>query len=239
MINWDKYFNNIYVVSRCSNFQQREKLEREFKRIGLKNYNWFYNCDDELINYERFIDYHRSKAAVRCTIGHYRLIKTLYELNYDNVLIIEDDVHFLKDINKIKKQLELFNKQKNLCNCYFFSYVIYQKISIFLADFYYMDRKTMKYLIYCYEHFPCPNDNYLFTNYLYPNNNGSVTMKFKGTSSDTFVEAKIPQEANLLPLQIILAPQRICVQPDKIAFYTNETKEYVKNKIENFNEYNV
>ena len=102
MIKWDKYFSNIYVVSRCSNFDKRESIEREFKRIGLNNYNWFYNCDDELIDYERLINYHRSKAAVRCTHAHYRLIKTLYELNYDNVLIIEDDIHFLQDISKIK-----------------------------------------------------------------------------------------------------------------------------------------
>lgn len=238
MIKWDKYFSNIYVVSRCLNFDKRESIEREFKRIGLNNYNWFYNCDDELIDYERLINYHRSKAAVRCTHAHYRLIKTLYELNYDNVLIIEDDIHFLQDISKIKKQLDIFNKQKHLCNGYFFSYVIYG-ISIFLADFYYLDRKLMKYLLYCFEHYPCANDNYIFTNYIYPNDVTGITMQFGSTTSNDSITAKISSEDNLLPLQIMLAPQRISIQPDKINFYTAENSEHVTNKIENFNEYNV
>lgn len=64
-------------------------------------------------------------------------------------------------------------------------------------------------------------------------------MQFGSTTSNDSITAKISSEDNLLPLQIMLAPQRISVQPDKINFYTAENSEHVTNKIENFNEYNV
>ena len=53
MINWSKYFDHIFILSRCSNFELRENLNQELKRIGLYDYiTYLYQPDSELLNYQ-------------------------------------------------------------------------------------------------------------------------------------------------------------------------------------------
>ena len=243
MIDWNKYFDYIFVISRCINFEMREKLTKEFDRIGLTNYHWWYNCDNMLINYDRYkteINTGFTENNIRCTFGHYTLIKTAYELGYDDILICEDDIRFLKDINEIENQLNIFLENKNKCDGYYFDYLVTVNNSIVLGSCYYINRKVMKYLIYCMEHFHLTNDSYIMMDYLYPSEYISLSWPYIFTLDESISEyINIPIEKKLLPIQIMLSPKLICIQPDKLKMYNAEyiyiNKEYTNNNLSEYN----
>lgn len=238
MIDWNKYFDHIYILTRCSSFDRRKICESELHRIGLYNYHWWYNCDNELMNYDKIINNY-GKGTQRAAYGHYTLIKTLYELNYDNVLIMEDDNCFLNDINKIQEQLDIFLSNKNNCDEYYFDYVINNN-SITFHNCHYINRRMMKYYIYNMEHYGLINDNYVPIYFLSPNDyiEFSYTYMYNTIDDDEtkYKYIKIPREEHLLPIQVILSPIRICVQPDKLYLYSEVTTQ---NKLENLNDYNI
>ena len=150
-INWNKYFDHIFVISGCSNFERRDWINEEFKRIGINKFQYWYNFSNNkrLILHENLFKSHNY-----ISYGHYSLIKTCYELGYDNILICEDDICFLNDLNKISEILEQFNDIKSNINIYLFDYFPTPSGTMTYADCYYLDRKGMEYLIYCLEHYP-------------------------------------------------------------------------------------
>ena len=209
MINWKKYFDHIFILSRCSNFDRRGKLNQELKRIGLYDYvTYLYQPDSELLTYDGYKNPYMTKAKVRCNYAHYSCIKMAYELNYDNILICEDDIVFYKDINKIKELLEEFYNNRDNYNIYLFDYISKedQKIlmdenegnGVLCAGCYYLDIKGMKYLIYCLENFKeLFNDSFFYT----------VIDKYYGLTITYYLDGfseiiNIPMEENLLPITI-------------------------------------
>ena len=172
MIDWNKYFDHIYVLSRCSNFAQRDIIKQEFDRVNLVDWEFWYNSDNELINYDHFTN-HILTSQKRCTFGHYSILKTCYELGYDNVLIFEDDTRFLRDINEIQHQLDIFQQCKNDIDIYCFDYNIDNGV-IFMATCWYYNKKGMEYMIYMCENNVLQIDNYLYTDFL---NNSNITNK--------------------------------------------------------------
>jgi len=233
MINWNKYFEHVYILTRCSSFDRRNVYAKELKRVGLNDYHWWYNCDNELMDYQK-IDNTYGKGPQRATFGHYTLIKSLYELNYDNVLIMEDDNCFLKDISKIQEQLDIFLSKKDECDEYYFDYVVHEEMITF-HNCHFVTRKMMRYYIYMMEHYDLINDNYVHREYLYPNNYYAFVYKY-ALDSISYKDIKVPYDENLLPLQVMLAPTRICVQADKGKFYS--IVEQI-NPLHNFNDYNI
>ena len=171
-INWNKYFDHIFVISGCSNFERRNWIDQEFKRVGIDHFNYWYNFSDNkrLILYE-----HLFKSHNYISYGHYSLIKTCYELGYDHVLICEDDICFLNDLDKIYDILEEFNHLKSDINFYLFDYYRSTPFTITYADCYYLDRKGMEYLIYCLENYPINID--CFWSYL-ENNSGNTYLEY-------------------------------------------------------------
>lgn len=210
-INWNKYFDNIYIISRCLYIDRRKKLEKELQRINLTNYNYWYNCDNQLIDYNRYEINNLTIPQIRCTFAHYTLIKTLYELNYDNVLIMEDDIAFLKDINEVNNQLEIFFENKQQNNYYLFDY-IYFSSNYYNASMYYLDRKGMEYLIYCIENYPLINDNFAYDNniqnFIKTNNNGYVIYNVaNGNKIDIFLKNDILPNIKISPIRIAIQNQ--------------------------------
>ena len=64
----------------------------------------------------------------------------------------------------------------------------------------------MKYMIYCIEHFDLNIDNYINQNCLYPNNCTNIDFEVWGK------QLKISKENNILPIQVILSPNRMCLE---------------------------
>ena len=106
---WSR-FDKISVLSFTSCAQNRiPELKREFSRIGLPNAEIFWNYPTPLTEFVLNII---SKAPgikwpshLDCALGHYRIIKTAYELGCRNLLVFEDDARFLKDKTLLEKIL--------------------------------------------------------------------------------------------------------------------------------------
>ena len=202
MINWNKYFEKIYIYSCAENFDRREYLNSELDRIGCKDYEYFITCkDDKLINIEHFNHIVPNKSQ-QITHGEYLIIKTAYELGYNNILLFEDDITFLNNVEEIYNQLEYFYNIKDQYNIYMFDYLQMESI-VFLSSGLYLDRKGMEYMIYCIENYGFPVDGY-FT--LLMNDFTEYNINFYGE----FINIKIPE--NIGEVKIALSPLHICIQ---------------------------
>lgn len=47
----------------------------------------------------------KAPGVVNCWLGHYRAIKTGYELGYSRIMVVEDDARFLKDRSKLDRYI--------------------------------------------------------------------------------------------------------------------------------------
>lgn len=214
MIEWNKYFDHIFILSRCSNFERRERLNKELKRIGLYDYvTYLYQPDSKLLNYNSSL---LPETTFRCKNAHYTCIKMAYELNYDNICIMEDDIVFLKSLDTIHEQLEIFQSQKNSCSIYLFNYASHDELFnsgenrvLYLADCYWLNRHGMKYMIYILENFPNLTNDSLF----YTDLNKRVDFSCNVIVSDSIIQfVNIPEDTNILPISIKKSPIKLTIQ---------------------------
>ena len=102
---WDR-FDHIAVQDFTGYRERRSDLDAEFARVGLQNRTttyWTYptplngflrsalRCNKDIGN----------DGTLDCTLGHYRILKTAYELGFNHLLVFEDDIRFLKDTNRL------------------------------------------------------------------------------------------------------------------------------------------
>lgn len=217
-IDWNKYFEKIYVYSCAGNFDRREHLNSELSRIGCNNYEYFITCkDDLLVDVNHYHDLVPNKS-IQITHGEYLIIKTAYELGYNNILLFEDDISFLKDVDEIYNQLEEFYQVKDQYNIYLFDY-LYLDTILFLSSALYLDRKGMEYMIYCIEHFDMPVDCYFSLKW---NTNPHLLYFYFFNNGHHRIEITLPE--NIQPISINISKQRICIQSS-----TNYDTEYSMN----------
>lgn len=86
-------------------------LISELKRVGILDSGIFemvysVNMPSNIVYYERmngfeFPEHQLNERYIHVTMTHYEVIKKSYELGYKRILILEDDILFLNDINKI------------------------------------------------------------------------------------------------------------------------------------------
>ena len=115
MIKWDEKFDAIYCISLADNISRRDDLKKELKRVGILDSNvfhWKITAKNELYKY---IWSNQSLKANRwwfhligslnCTLEHYAIYKESIALGYKHILILEDDIVFLKNIKEIEKTI--------------------------------------------------------------------------------------------------------------------------------------
>ena len=112
-------FDKIYVISLISNKdrqefikQQMNDLEIDFEFIYGINFTHFKkDFAFEDIKYPKVYGFDNNQSpeglvrSYGCTMSHYRAVVQAYELGYNNVLIIEDDICFIKDKELLKYYL--------------------------------------------------------------------------------------------------------------------------------------
>ena len=111
-IDWS-IFDSIWCITFTGYPERKCGVESELKRIGIldsKNFNWRYTYpsifDNILFDVTRKQLKHNecpNVPVLNCLFGHYGCIKTAYELGHEFILVMEDDIRFLKDIKRIKK----------------------------------------------------------------------------------------------------------------------------------------
>lgn len=102
---WSR-FDRIVMLSFTKDREKRLPLmEAEFDRVGLTGrveVEW--NFPSPLVNIQaKGIGTDWGTSIVDCSLGHYRIIKKAYELGAQNLLVMEDDVRFLKDLDLLRE----------------------------------------------------------------------------------------------------------------------------------------
>ena len=169
-IDWKKYVDHIYCVSFTKNANTRiPKLLDELRFIDIDkknnpdNYELFsiyYNISPSIDFFKGMYDmipnegglkrYFGYGENVRKTFAHYKCIREAYELGYEHILVIEDDILFIKYKDYIKTYLENLPKEYDV--------VLFSRYGLTIdADFYndyyqymfYRDHNNFYYMPFC------------------------------------------------------------------------------------------
>ena len=233
MIEWNKYVDKIYVISYTKNFDKRKRINKEFERIGITEFEYVYSIDSSLIkNFdEPFIDsdienYNHFKYV---SFTHYETIKKSYELGYKRILIFEDNIYFLKDINEIKNQLDKFYNNGDIVKFDYVNIGDYGYIS-YLSSAYLLSYNGMKKLIEDIE-----NKFWVIDFYFKHNKNIQFNVINYLNRKENVI---FPELINTYDL--VCSDKRICIQLDNdkkpIDFYNSEQ---IKDKNINIDEYYI
>lgn len=123
---WRSTFDHVYCVSFAPYLQRRERLVEELKRVeiidksldsDIKPFFSFHLTVDNpfeqlLLSHSEFSwpknNMRFNKGALSLALGHYSVMKEAKSLYYKRILVIEDDIVFLKDKDKLKSILVCF-----------------------------------------------------------------------------------------------------------------------------------
>lgn len=120
-------FDRIYILNLVTRKDRKENIERQFKELGLPLPD-----TTEFIKYYYAVPFPYNAVITDafnrtgtgkftkpneydCSRNHYNIIKISYELGYQRILIIEDDILFLKSADEIKRYLENMPSDANIC----------------------------------------------------------------------------------------------------------------------------
>lgn len=208
-INWKRYFDQIYLISYTKNVEHRAIAEAELKRIGVESYQVKYSVDNKLLDNlkESFNSMDIKKHALYVTNTHYETIKEAYDLGYERILILEDDVVFLNDISKIKDELDYALASNADISMYDYveydtSHIEYDAWLCQLSSAYSLDRRGMEYM------FKNIESNFSVIDFYFTNCVQTITNKLTG-------EVSYINIGNILgfePSHTVPQTNRICIQ---------------------------
>ena len=108
---WDRFGRKTLLT--FTGYKERAPgVLREIERVGMKGVNvqWqFPNpFEDVLLAHLKCIRCVRSeKGAMNLAMAHYAAVKTAYCLGVDHVLIMEDDIRFIRDVGAVEELVRL------------------------------------------------------------------------------------------------------------------------------------
>lgn len=165
----EKMFEAMYCIHYIPYKERLIYLNNEFNRIGIlnsKKLHWKYTYDSifqqDIINNHDHANKSKPYIAL-VAYHHYCCIKEAYELGYNNILIMENDVEFLKDINKLNEYLIRMPNYDICCFDWLFNNLNLVKLhtipnndrylefsgssQLFTAACYALSRRGMKYIL--------------------------------------------------------------------------------------------
>ena len=184
-IDWAGTFDKICCIHYLPYKERYGDIRRELDRVGIlssENFEWHFTVDNAWnvflsnILLRNKLAWALTPSALCVALEHYQIIKKFYEIGCDNVLILENDIVFLKDLDIVKKYMEnipsgadiaLFDYfihcddvefkryRADAVNGYFARYD-----KLMAASCYMLSRKAMSELIPLYEKFLYPPDIY-------------------------------------------------------------------------------
>lgn len=115
MIKWDKYFDKIYCIHFLPTRNERiQRIEDEVSRVGILSSNifhWKYTYLSPFQNVLRnniAIKHQNLKdnlGAFNCAFAHYEIYKEAIGLKLNRILILEEDISFIRDLDQLEQQL--------------------------------------------------------------------------------------------------------------------------------------
>ena len=123
-IDWGKYFDRIFCVFFLPNKGRMERISAELKRVGIldsKVFEWRFTVPSKLDKriQDSFVDkkWVENVGAINGTIEQTRILKESLLLGYKRILILEDDVAFLKDLSEILSILDNLPEGYDVIQC--------------------------------------------------------------------------------------------------------------------------
>ena len=116
MIDWSKYFDHIFCIHYLANdrVNRHHQLINELSRVGIYQsgiFSFIYDEDSVITN--DIMENARNKYFIgldkygkRVTINHYKAFNIAKICGYKNILVLEDDVCFLKDLDELEKYIQ-------------------------------------------------------------------------------------------------------------------------------------
>jgi len=118
ILAWRRKFSHVYCVSYAPYKERRQKLIEELKRVGIIDrdddpahpfFSFHLTVDNKFEENLLHTSWFRhpsqnkrfNRGALSLAMGHYHVMKEALALGYKRILVIEDDIAFLKDLEKI------------------------------------------------------------------------------------------------------------------------------------------
>lgn len=107
---WDRFDRKVMLYYTGNRLTRTPQMENELDRVGLgcadRQWQFPSPIDRVLLMSMAHIPSCERGGYFNCSMGHYRAIATAYHLGCESVLIMEDDISFLKDLSKIQEIVE-------------------------------------------------------------------------------------------------------------------------------------
>lgn len=102
---WDRFERKIVLC--YTGYKERyESIRRELKRVGMEDVVFKWDAPTPLKEILKqhipTTDFTKRIGPFSCCLSHYLAAKESYELGYNNVLVMEDDIRFLEDTSLIR-----------------------------------------------------------------------------------------------------------------------------------------
>lgn len=140
MISWDKYFDKIYCIHLIEYKERFNEIKNELERVGIDTksdyFSWKYTTRNKMYQYiynnpnfpQLNVNY-ITDAIKNCTMAHYEIMCECKAFGYERVLILEDDIRFLKNVDEIETILNnLPNKDIVLLDKWTFNKDMYRDL---------------------------------------------------------------------------------------------------------------
>lgn len=103
---WDRFGRKTLLT--FTGYKDRAPgVMKELERVGMNDVhvqwqfpNPFDNVLKNRLSHVRLLE---NSGFFNCVMGHYRAIKTAYCLGLNNCLVMEDDIRFMRDLDKLKE----------------------------------------------------------------------------------------------------------------------------------------
>lgn len=164
-INWINYVDHIYCVSFTQNAKTRIPLlynELEFIDIHKNDeiFSIYYNISPSIDFFKGMYDMIPNNGAlkqyfgygenVRKTFAHYKCIREAYELGYEHILVIEDDILILKWKDAILTYLNNMPKDYDLILFSRYGLTIDSEFyNDYFQNMFYTDENGVYYMPFC------------------------------------------------------------------------------------------
>ena len=106
---WDRFDMKISLCF-TGNRDRVPPLDAELERVGLKPDLRIWSVPDpseavlaRVVRLDKFV---RRAGYLNCTLNHYRAIRTAYDFGARTVLLLEDDIRFLKDLDALAETVD-------------------------------------------------------------------------------------------------------------------------------------
>lgn len=121
-IDWS-LFDRIFCIHYLPYVERLPKITSELKRIGIldsSQFEFWYTTPNSyyynILNSDRILKNELNPNNINLAINFYNILQQSKYLNYNRILIIEDDEVFLEDVNLLKQYIDEFPMDADIVN---------------------------------------------------------------------------------------------------------------------------